>query len=252
MKVCSKCKQEMPLCAFGKQATGRQGVRANCRRCQTGGNRYPIGYNFNKERAARFNSEGRGGEGNRMCTGCNRVFPERYYTKTSGKCIHCRYTPERAERIVDGWNGERVCIRCGEKKDLDQFGYATKARTYRRTSCFDCDSERNREYYAESPEYRAKMRAHNVRRVARLRELPNEEFTHLEIFERDNWTCQICNREVPRDLDDLYHPDYPQLDHIVPLSYTGPDNPGHVRSNVQLAHRLCNIRKSNKLETTNR
>lgn len=248
MKTCSKCKQEMPLCAFRRQKTGRQGVRADCRRCQSGGNRYPVGYSFNKERAERYNREGTDPDGHLMCPECNRVFPPRYYLKTPSKCIHCRYTPERAERIIDGWNGERVCSLCGELKNLDQFGYATKQRTYRRADCFDCVSERNRNYYAESPEYRAALRANNNKRQARLRDLPSETFTHLEIFERDNWICGICNKPVPQDIDDLYHPDFPQLDHIVPLSYQGSDNPGHVRTNVQLAHRLCNIQKSNKHE----
>lgn len=35
MKTCTKCGKTLPLAAFGKQSTGRGGLRANCRTCAT-------------------------------------------------------------------------------------------------------------------------------------------------------------------------------------------------------------------------
>lgn len=69
-----------------------------------------------------------------------------------------------------------------------------------------------------------------------------EEFHCLEIFERDNWICQLCNKPVDRRIR------YPSwwcatLDHIVPLSKGGQ----HTRDNVQCSHRRCNEIKSDSL-----
>jgi 5-methylcytosine-specific restriction endonuclease McrA len=72
---------------------------------------------------------------------------------------------------------------------------------------------------------------------------PFENIDPYIVFEEDKWVCGICNKIVDKQ---LYKPDLmsPSLDHIVPLSKGG----GHVRSNVQLAHLLCNIIKHNKSE----
>lgn len=59
----------------------------------------------------------------------------------------------------------------------------------------------------------------------------------LRIYERDNWTCQLCDEPVDRDahyLDDWA----PTLDHITPQSHVMV--PDHGDSNLRLAHRWCN------------
>lgn len=55
--------------------------------------------------------------------------------------------------------------------------------------------------------------------------------------------CQICNAPV---LTDAIYPEplSPTIDHIVPLSRDGK----HQADNVQLAHWLCNARKSDRLD----
>jgi 5-methylcytosine-specific restriction endonuclease McrA len=58
--------------------------------------------------------------------------------------------------------------------------------------------------------------------------------TNLEIAERDNWTCHICQGTVTRK-------DW-SLDHIIPFTKGGK----RVRENLLLAHKLCNQRRSNK------
>jgi len=63
--------------------------------------------------------------------------------------------------------------------------------------------------------------------------------TRMALYERDGWTCHLCNKPVPKDLEyspDNYEPLYPSLDHIVPRSHGGTDNP----SNLRLAHTQCN------------
>lgn len=69
--------------------------------------------------------------------------------------------------------------------------------------------------------------------------VPWEHFASFEVFSRDKWTCGICGDPVDRR---LVYPDPAcvSLDHIVPLSKGG----GHLRSNAQCAHWICNVQKS--------
>lgn len=68
--------------------------------------------------------------------------------------------------------------------------------------------------------------------------VPHEPINHTFVFERDAWTCGICHEPVDPALK---APDYmsPSLDHVVSMSNGG----GHLYSNVQCAHLICNIRK---------
>lgn len=59
----------------------------------------------------------------------------------------------------------------------------------------------------------------------------------LAIYERDNWTCQICDEPVDRDAD-YRDPWAPTLDHITPQSHTLI--PDHSPENLRTAHRWCN------------
>lgn len=57
---------------------------------------------------------------------------------------------------------------------------------------------------------------------------------------RDGWKCGICGKKINRRVK-APHPTSPSLDHIVPMSKGG----GHLYSNVQAAHFLCNSQKGN-------
>lgn len=59
------------------------------------------------------------------------------------------------------------------------------------------------------------------------------------VYEGDNWTCQLCGEFVDKQ-HRWPHPLCGSLDHIIPLSRGGT----HERKNVQLAHFICNSRKS--------
>jgi len=66
------------------------------------------------------------------------------------------------------------------------------------------------------------------------------------LIKRDGLRCAICGELC--DLNDRqwtnYGPTFPTIDHIIPMSKGG----GHIWSNVQIAHALCNSRKGNKSE----
>ena len=61
------------------------------------------------------------------------------------------------------------------------------------------------------------------------------------IYQRDNWTCQLCHRKVDRRKT-APHPKSPSLDHIIPLARGGTHEP----ANVHTAHFLCNSLKSDR------
>lgn len=100
--------------------------------------------------------------------------------------------------------------------------------------------ESSRAWAADNPE---KIREYRASRRALLVAATVERFDPYEVFERDQWICQLCGDSVDKDLK------FPELmsrslDHIVPLTRGGE----HSRANTQLTHFLCNARKNNRLE----
>ncbi len=63
-----------------------------------------------------------------------------------------------------------------------------------------------------------------------------------EIYNRDEWMCQICGKKVDNNKK-APHPLSPSIDHIIPLAKGGTHEP----KNVQLAHFYCNSKKSDGL-----
>lgn len=65
----------------------------------------------------------------------------------------------------------------------------------------------------------------------------------LAIYERDGWTCQLCQEPVDPDATDEWRA---TLDHIVPQSHQLI--PDHSDANLRLTHLWCNsIRQDNKI-----
>jgi DNA-directed RNA polymerase subunit RPC12/RpoP len=65
--------------------------------------------------------------------------------------------------------------------------------------------------------------------------------TRLKVFERDNWCCQICEIDTPKEKMGSFSDDAPEMDHIVALSKGG----SHSWENVQCLCRFCNGAKRN-------
>jgi hypothetical protein len=61
-------------------------------------------------------------------------------------------------------------------------------------------------------------------------------------------TCHIFHKHVPWTPGRMKPINHwkPSLDHIVPVNQPDFVNFGHVRTNVRLAHLICNIRRSRK------
>lgn len=94
-----------------------------------------------------------------------------------------------------------------------------------------------RKWRANNPGYHFEP---NRKRREILRNSPREEFTRWQIFDRDGWVCQICQEPVDASLK---FPDPMSIteDHIVAVMH--PEFPGHLWTNVQTAHLVCNERK---------
>lgn len=72
-----------------------------------------------------------------------------------------------------------------------------------------------------------------------LRAQVNVESVSPEIvFDRDDWICQICHSDIPRDAA-WPDPMSASMDHIKPLSKGGD----HSYANCQASHFACNTRK---------
>jgi 5-methylcytosine-specific restriction endonuclease McrA len=69
-----------------------------------------------------------------------------------------------------------------------------------------------------------------------------EKFKRVEIFERDNWICQLCGEPVDRTARPRSSRSV-SLDHIIPLILGGE----HSRANTQTAHFGCNARKGHRV-----
>jgi 5-methylcytosine-specific restriction endonuclease McrA len=94
-------------------------------------------------------------------------------------------------------------------------------------------------------EWNDTQRAQYHRRRARKRNPDGriEKFKMMEIAERDGYVCGICQESV--DMTLLWpDPMSPSQDHIIPLFMGGE----HIRSNVQLAHLVCNFKKGHSVD----
>lgn len=70
--------------------------------------------------------------------------------------------------------------------------------------------------------------------------VPYEVISPGAIFHRDDYKCRLCGGDLDMSAGP-HDPKAPEIDHKIPLS--APNSPGHVFSNVQSAHRECNLRK---------
>lgn len=94
--------------------------------------------------------------------------------------------------------------------------------------------------YAKYGYTEAQRRRDQLRRARKV-EAPAEVFDSAEVYERDGWSCGICDEPVDPT---LAYPDpmSASLDHVTPLSLGG----SHTRDNSRCAHLRCNIRRGNR------
>lgn len=189
------------------------------------------------------------------------------------RCLRCGYEAPRSNDIFKGRQSKLVCRQCGNGTKLhsiladEVLNYYSEGHTISETAdkfelnrwqvqewakirhisngrTFEqggreCNLKRAEEIQdPDRPRYRISYYA----RAKRLG-LPREIGISLKkLIKRDGLSCAICG--LPCIYGGDYLSDlYPSIDHIIPLSRGG----GHTWSNVQVAHRICNINKSNQI-----
>lgn len=94
---------------------------------------------------------------------------------------------------------------------------------------------------------------HEAKRRARVESaLVDKDITLEKLYKRDHGICYLCGEKC--DWEDKEERDgtiicgdrYPSVEHVIPLSKGGE----HSWENVRLAHRICNIRKRDRVPST--
>lgn len=113
-----------------------------------------------------------------------------------------------------------------------EYGKAKRRENDRRRS-------RRQKKHKHDASYRGRCKKYGVRYDSSVK--------RDDVLKRDKYTCQICGKKCnPNDKSwGTSGPDYPTLDHIVPLAKGG----AHVWANVQCACGLCNSYKRDLLES---
>lgn len=139
-----------------------------------------------------------------------------FTTGRAGKrryCIDCKGGRVKVEDI------QKKCKECGK-----HFTTTRNSKTFCSTVC-------NRKYH------------HRIKETTRRERIKlNGKVDHSisieRLIKRDGKMCYLCNEKV-KLLTDTNHPEYPSIEHVIPIAKGGT----HTWDNVKLAHRKCNCEK---------
>lgn len=152
-------------------------------------------------------------------------------------CTHCLAEEREAKRIAE------------QRKKEEQKAEAMRVSR----ACPVCGNVFHSEYKnAKYCSDKCKRKAHLDRYGSNYRERAKRygvyydpDVTRMKVIKRDHGICQICGKKCnPKDKSwGSSGPDYPTLDHIIPLAKGGT----HTWDNVQCACAMCNSEKRDLL-----
>ena len=151
------------------------------------------------------------------CAACGKLLYRGRGSLTPGQ-MTCQ--PCRKQRGGGAWS----------KKWLKEAGVCRDCGTAipaRKWSCEPCAASRRKDV--------------NRRKNTKRRGISPSRYAIQDIGEANGWRCHLCNKAVDHTLSGM-HRDGPTVDHIIPVSHGGTDEP----HNVALAHRACNIKRGNR------
>jgi hypothetical protein len=157
------------------------------------------------------------------CVACGANLSGRRRVYCSDRCDR-RSNYLKARVHVDHHEG-RQCLWCGKEVPAYADGQMGRSRHYCSTRC---------------------TIARNKANTRRRRKAIDRGSSHAEtldvisVFNDAGWRCQTCGCTTPRSLMGKNQWNSPELDHIVPCWSGG----AHVRANVQLLCRRCNVAKA--------
>lgn len=210
-KVCQKCRQELDVSSFGRNAGTPDGLRYRCKPCARADRRLYASKNQEKQRAS-----------------------------------HRRWrlnNPEKVRAIQARWRS-RFAAAARLRRQKDRKAALERERRYRdkrRSSINEYSRTYRMKNKASVSEGLKKWKAKNRfrvlesirRRYAAKRTSQVGRVSYAAIYERDNGICHLCGEK----------PDKIHFDHVVPLSKGG----AHVESNIKVACARCNLKKGARL-----
>ena len=137
------------------------------------------------------------------------------------------------------------CVSCSEARNQKRrLARMSKTIATQAAGCIDCGKpyRRHRSRHNRCVSCSKVYNAERARQKTRKRRLTLVgDYTLQQIGDRDGWRCHLCSNRVRADLSGM-HPQGPTIDHLIPVSCGGSDDP----VNVALAHRECNVKRSNR------
>lgn len=210
------------ICKKKSMKKNRQTLKNICRVCnKTFESKTPIGKYCSKKCAAIWRKENPRHENE--CLNCKCKF------KTNdNKKKYCSLECSIADRSVNPIVTCKFCKKEFRKKTSNAGKYCSR----------DCFLK-----HIGASKWESKQKIRDISHIRRAKEMgvAYEYFDVESIFDRDNWTCKLCGCKVNK-FEAYPSNQSASLDHIVPLSKGGTHTPG----NVQLAHLICNLKKSDK------
>lgn len=156
------------------------------------------------------------------------------------------------ERQIAKVNRKALAIEKKEAKKLEK----QLSRT-RHLECSECGTKfisthKNAKYCSEECVKKYTNRTNETRRRHKLREngVVDYSINLYKLIKKHNSICALCNEVVDEEdykmIGNVFiaYDMYPSIDHIMPVSKGGT----HTWDNVQLAHRICNSKKSASYE----
>ena len=169
--------------------------------------------------------------------------------KPTLKCLDCgaEFTSSRALKVG--------CPTCWKNRPKKSYYFTPKIDRTKPRMCLECGEEfipaDKTGRFTRIPNYcskkcQAKASSRKSRYKRRAAGAGYGTYSWHRIYERDNGCCYLCgepvdmNDYVIRDGAFIAGPNYPSVDHVVPLSKGG----SNTEENMRLAHCLCNSLKS--------
>lgn len=137
------------------------------------------------------------------------------------------------QQLVNALAYEHVCPECGVR-----FRSGNPKKLYCSTKCS------NRAMWRRKSRRRGNQSTH-VARAKRYGVEYDRSITLNRLIERDGMTCYICGKACTKDDKrwGTFGPDYPTIDHVIPLSKGGT----HTWDNVRVACGICNELKGDEV-----
>jgi 5-methylcytosine-specific restriction endonuclease McrA len=223
-KICSKCQIEKPVSEFGKKKDGLQSLCKICDKKRAAEYRKanPEKVKASKKRYSMANLD--------KISLKNKIYYEEHYE--AFKKYRKSYYQNNRDNFLE--NAKKYANENPEK-------IAKRMREYRQTENGKIAEAKGRNKYRKTEKGKITRLKDAQRRRAAKYNANIEDFSHIEIFERDNYICQICKCKTNLKYKNRFHPKRSELDHIVPLSRGGDHSP----KNVQCLCHKCNASKNN-------